>query len=110
MVLPSSEERPLLKLSPHCQNKSPAIPLVDSASEACCHVFSTLQWFELTPSVKPVSARLELGRDLGSLTLLQQTRLVGGFAGSSVGLNPSRTEAVIHAPCLKVSSYRLPHE
>lgn len=51
MVFPSSEDRPLLRLSPHCQNKSPAIPVVASASEACCHVFSTLQWFELTPSV-----------------------------------------------------------
>lgn len=45
--MPSFGDWPELSWSPNCQNRSPAMAVVFSA--VCCHGFSSLQWFEVTP-------------------------------------------------------------
>lgn len=113
MVFPSSEVCcPLLSLSPHCQNRSPAMPPDASAREACCQVFSTAQWLELTPSVCTYGRQHSASWISGwkspvSLTFFQQTRLARCRTGLCVILDPRGPETIVNAPYQGISDYDL---
>ena len=77
------------------------MPLVASASEACCQGFCTSQ-LALEPSVPLLVSFLNVVDFLGGgLAFFEEAGLVGGFAGRGVVLDPAGAEAGWDAPCLE---------